>query len=114
LFETRLEELKRLASLGESHSFYNELSESLREYLKAKWEVVLPSGEHDRDEVLSQVHVPESVQEQLKEICRTCDLVKFAGTRPSSIEMAESLSVLYDIINALKQTDKNLSKGADE
>lgn len=109
---------KKLWQNNQTKSFYSEISEILREYLENQFKI--RALELTTDEILINlrwVKIEETQKENLKNILRISDLVKFAKEKPLGDENERALQLAFDFVNNTvpkveqsSQTEKNERK----
>lgn len=112
-----LEELhhRKLWQNGNFKSYYSELTEILRRYLAARYEV--GAMEMTSDEIieamreLSVEELPKKAQMDLTTLLRRADLVKFAKAEPSAEENENSYTMAYYFVEETKVQEETPSQG---
>ena len=104
----RLDKLKakKLWQQNLFKQYHSELTEILRDYIEARYQI--PAPELTSDEILSSLNnsglLTSDIDEKLQQILRLADLAKFAKAEPLPDENDLSLKNAYFIIDATKKT----------
>ncbi|MEX2115919.1 MAG: hypothetical protein WEB37_03465 [Bacteroidota bacterium] len=102
LMALRQLEDKRLWQQGRVKDFYSEVTEIIRRFFEARFQII--ALELTSDEILAQLKGIPSAQGALKMVntfLLTADLVKFAKYEPSMAEHEEELQTAYSVVRAL-------------
>jgi hypothetical protein len=94
---------KKLWQQGLLKEYYSELTEILRRYIENRYSQ--PALEETTDEIiigLRKLRFPVELLNEIEEMLRSADLVKFAKQRPGINEHENAMALVYDIIDRTK------------
>lgn len=108
-----IEKLKHIAErklwqAGETKLYYTEITDVLRNYLEGRFRV--SAVEKTTDELMATIRlkpISDEERENLRELFRLADLVKFAKEKPIDGENEQSMKTAVQFIHHTKETSKN-------
>lgn len=108
---------EKLWQQGKTKLYYSKVTEVLRKYIEERF--AIPAMEYTSDETLSAFRyrrdlLNEKTFENLEEILKTADLVKFAKYKPSPDEDNMTLINAYFFVNETKKEAESKTAGPDE
>lgn len=112
-----LDELKKSGypEKGEMKKFFTLLSDALRHYIEARYEIpVLDRTTNELFVEMKKSAMGPSIMDTVKQILVFSDLVKFAKMMPAVDESGNMLEKTYDIIKVMHQAFENQFKESEK
>lgn len=95
-----------LLAEGQLKKYYIILSETIRAYLEAKFEIsVLDRTTNELDEEMRQAKLDKSFCNQVKDFLERCDLVKFAKYRPTRETIEADFETGWSIVSKTREVE---------
>lgn len=102
-----LDSLSQLRLIGDHKQYYSRISQILRDYLSNVYQI--RTKEVISTDILRELEgraVEPSILDAVEGIFKTCDMVKFAGSAPSTQEMDQILNRLKTFLQSQKKNEK--------
>jgi hypothetical protein len=106
---------RKLWQNGNLKEYYAQLSMILRRYVSRRWEVqALESSTHELIAILRGIDMPGISRDNLIEILRTADMVKFAKAVTEAEQNEECYTMAYYFVENTKQEESVVDKDKED
>lgn len=106
---------RKLWQNGNFKAYYTQLSMILRRYVSRRWEVqALESSTVELIAILRSIDMPGISRDNLIEILRTADMVKFAKAEPEAEHNEECYTMAYYFVENTKQEEIVVDKDKED